>query len=408
MALFPQYSHGSFQGKTFTNLVISEGAAPAEPLIPAATENANVKFQYAFGPDGQTNVVIPKGKIVEAGSPEWDYKTEHFVSTIKIAEPDSEKAIGVNHHNVYQRLRDRFNGNLATVVTRSYIEVPYIDTEGLDTTARTALLNSINYGVAYGDLEPGDFVKVGEYGNFVKADPDTDNFAKIVGQVWAVETDLPPAGFLQYFLDMTENEYAEFVRNASYAPSPGTIHRGRGSQKINAPGSLNPLDKPELLPFKGIPFLTDGYFMAKTEVKDIGIGLDNGAPVDDRVEYVRVSDTGAVNIDAAGTVEVTDYRKAMITVKLKDRLAAMGDGTVTVHIGDESFNSEANPNRVHIDYTNNAVVIYFDENIEAGTEGAGRKAIKIDATQIVNPIAGVPSAWDFEKSMGAVRILLAR
>lgn len=414
MALFPQYTRDfAFKGKTFTNLVISEGDAPAEKLIPAAVENSNVKFQYAYGPtlspsQNETNVVIPKGKILEAGVPEWDFETEHLVQTVKIAEPGSMKALGVNHHNVYQRIRDRYAGNPVTVITRNYIEVPYIDTTGLDATGQTKLLNSINYGVAYGAgpqaLQPGDFVKAGEYGNYVKFDPLVDNFASVVGQAWAVETELPPAGFLQYFLDLDETAYTELIKNASYAPAPGTIYYNRGDQKVNMAGSYGDISKKlSLLPYKGIPFLTDGYFKAKQEVT--GISLDNdgaGTQTDARVEYVRVNDTNSVAIAQDGTVTVSDYRKAMIVVKLKDKLAAWGDGKVVVNIGGVAYDSEVNPNIVHVDYANNTVVIYFYENF------AVAKDIKIDATMIVNPVAGIPTGWDFEKSMGAVRILLSR
>jgi hypothetical protein len=427
MALFPQYTRDfNYKGRTFTNLVVSEGDAPAEKLIPAASENRNVKFKYAFGPTlsdttNEQNVVIPKGKIVQPGDMEWDFETEYFVQTIKIAEAGSSTAIGVNHHNVYQRIRDRYAGNPATVITRNYIEVPYIDTTGLDETGQTKLLNSINYGVAYGagkaSVKAGDYLKVGEYGNFVKWDPAADKFEQIIGQAWAVETQLPPAGFLQYFLDMDGDAFSELIKNASYAPSPGTIYYGQGNQKVNSIGSMGDISKKvNLLPYKGIPFLTDGYFRAKTEVTGIQVSLlADGTSTDARVEYVRVNDSNSIslsNATAAGadpetqpavpsTVTVTDYRRAMLTVKLKDQLAAIGDGTVSVKIGDTTYDAEANPNIVHVDYYNNTVVIYFNENI-------ANKAITIDATMIVNPVAGIPTEWDFEKSMGAVRILIRR
>lgn len=421
MALFPQYTRDfNYKGRTFTNLVVSEGDAPAEKLIPAASENRNVKFKYAFGPTlsgttNEQNVVIPKGKIVEPGDMEWDFETEYMVQTVKIAAPDSVKAIGVNHHNVYQRVRDRYAGNPATVITRNYIEVPFIDTTGLDAANQTKLLNSINYGVAYGggaaSIKAGDFVKVGEYGNFVKWINGTDTFDKIIGQAWAVETQLPPAGFLQYFLDMDDTEFAQLVKNASYAPAPGTIYYARGDQKVNMAGTYGDVSQEvKLLPYKGIPFLTDGYFRAKTEVTGIGIGLTaEGAPVDAKVDYVRVNDGNSISVSTDGKVTVTDYRRAMLTVKLKDQLAAIGDGTIKVYVGTEADgttpilygDADANPNKVHVDYQNNAVVIYFDENVAAQT-------VKIDATMIVNPVAGIPTEWDFEKSMGAVRILIRR
>lgn len=417
MALFPQYTRDfNFKGKTFTNLVISEGDAPAEKLIPAAEENKNVKFQYSYGPllsgtTNEQNVVIPKGKILEAGVPEWDFETEHMVQTVKIAQPGSMKALGVNHHNVYQRIRDRYAGNPVTVITRNYIEVPYIDTTGLDATGQSKLLNSINYGVAYGAgplaLQPGDFVKAGEYGNYVKFDPEVDNFASVIGQAWAVETELPPAGFLQYFMDIDDSSadvWDQLVKNAGYAPAPGTVYYNQGGQKVNMAGSYGNIAKDvKMLPYKGIPFLTDGYFKAKTEVT--GMVLDNdgaGVFTDGRVEYVRINDTNSLTLQNDGTVLVSDYRKAMITIKLKDKLAAIGDGKVVVTIGGVAYDSDVNPNIVHVNHYDNTITLYFYENF------AVAKDISIDATMIVNPVAGVPTGWDFEKSMGAVRILLSR
>jgi hypothetical protein len=56
---------------------------------------------------------------------------------------------------------------------------------------------------------------------------------------------------------------------------------------------------------------------------------------------------------------------------------------------------------VHIDFTNNMVVVY----LEADTTYAD---IAIDAKLVVNPVAGVPTEWDYAGSVGAVRILLQR
>lgn len=435
MALFPQYTRDfNYTGKTFTSLVVSEGDAPAEKLIPTAAENANVKFDYAYGPDGQKKVVIAKGKIVQPGNMEYDYETEYQVQTIKIAEPDSKSAIGVNQHNIYQRLRDRFNGNPATVLTRNYIEIPYIDTTGLDATQTDELLHAIHYGVAYADptnqnskIVPGDYLKVGVYGNFVKWKPQTitqDDTTKnitvtgdtpdmIVGQAWAVETQLPPAGFLQYFLDMSNETYAEFVKGASYAPAPGTNYYNVGTQKVNTPGTYGDISqKYNLLPFKGIPFLTDGYFKAKTLVSGMGVSYNatTGAPVDNRIEHVRVNNPLAIEVSETGNeITVLDYRKGMVSIKFKDKLAALGDGVIVVHDlvdGEDpvTLTPDENPNRLHLDYQNNTIVLYFDENTVVDKP----HVITVDATLVVNPVAGVPTAWDFTKSMGAVRILLMR
>jgi hypothetical protein len=170
MALFPNVETDyTFGGKTHTNLVVSEGAAPAEKWIVAKEEMDVVKFNYAFGPEGNQGVVLAKGKIVELGAAEYDRETARNISTIKTAGVSSVKAVGVNHHNIYQRRRDRFSGNnqpAPVVLTRSYIEVPLF--EHADAATASGMAKAMNYGAAYGtsnQLQPGDFVKAGADGN---------------------------------------------------------------------------------------------------------------------------------------------------------------------------------------------------------------------------------------------------
>ena len=59
MALFPNphdaVLYNGAVGKTHTNLVVSEGAAPAERYIVSST-NAFEPFIYEFGPEGNQTV----------------------------------------------------------------------------------------------------------------------------------------------------------------------------------------------------------------------------------------------------------------------------------------------------------------------------------------------------------------
>ena len=124
MALHPNSNDMLYSGaigKTHTGLVVSEGAAPAEQFTVSKTNTAK-PFAYEYGPEGNQNVVIAKGKIVEAVGEERNPETGFMETAIKVAEPDSIKAIGVNHHNVYEQRRGRMEGNRPTVLTRSYIE----------------------------------------------------------------------------------------------------------------------------------------------------------------------------------------------------------------------------------------------------------------------------------------------
>lgn len=430
MPLFPEVNT-YYKGRTHTQLVISEGVSPAEKWIPSATEA--VKFQYAFGPEGNQNVVIPKGKIVTLSGLEWDYETEHYVPAMKIATAASTHVIGVNHHNVYERRRDRFSGNAPAIITREYIELPLFTSE-TDAAA-------IKFGAAWA-ADPsailGRFVKADNAGNFQLADPATDNYAKVVGQILGIETDVPPAGFLQYFLEMTDNEYTDFVKQMSYAPSAGkapgqdTYDVGTyplGASYLEAANRMRDWNK-------GIPRLTDGYFRARTHVTDIT--LDNketsvagtGTEGDPYVysagtayattdaQYNQITDvkvSGNVTFNATtGTVTVgADYRGAAMYIRLKDKFAndALKAGDTNAYPEFSGVNpanievkldavtvSDAN---VHIDYTNNMIVVYF-------TAAATNARLQITADLLINATPGIPTGWDFKGAVGAVRILLQR
>lgn len=432
MALFPNVEMDyTFGGKTHTNLVVSEGAAPAEKWLVAKAEMDTVKFNYAFGPEGNQGVVLAKGKIVELGAPEYDRETARNISTIKTASLNSKRAVGVNHHNIYQTRRDRFSGNnqpAPVVLTRSYIEVPLFEhpmvVDGVSKTA-SQMASAMNYGAAYGDgtLTPGDFVKVGDNGNFTKLDTTVDSPFQIVGQVLAVERELPPAGFLQYYMDMEITEIEQWLKAAGTAPSPG----GNGSDAGAYPYGFPYVNKGWLPDFnkmlnpiinKGIPFLTDGYFAAKQTV--------TGIAIDDIYNATTNNDGNIENVVFSGTLTFGTMAGTTFTAAANQTVA-----TASVEVDANSRNNalfiklhhpidkaEANPVVVkytdgagaakqfagddfHIDLYNNLVVVYLEP-------GQKYHNINIDAKLVVDPIAGVPTEWDYAGSVGAARILLQR
>jgi hypothetical protein len=225
MAIFPQVNT-YFMGRTHTSLVVSEGNAPAEKYIPSAAEA--VKFQYYFGPEDNQNVVIPKGKAVALAGMEWDIETEHYIPALRVANGTLNAGnivaptIGVNHHNVYERIRDRFSGNQPTVITREYIELPMFPGK--------EFANAIKFGAAWVELGGtptsvdfanamiGKKIAVDENGNFTVANA---TYTDVIGTCLGVETDVPPAGYLQYFMELDDANWKEFIRNMSLTPSAG-------------------------------------------------------------------------------------------------------------------------------------------------------------------------------------------
>lgn len=420
MALFPNVeSDYTFGGRTHTNLVVSEGESPSEKWV-VAKDNGATPFIYEFGPEGNQTVVLAKGKVVELGAPEYDYTTGRQISTIKQAVADSNRAVGVLHHSVYEQRRDRFSGNNQpnpTILTRSYIEVPLFE-HGVEATA-AGFAKAMKFGAAYGlndatAIQPGDFVKVGQDGNFVKLDKATDSPFEIVGQVLAKETELPPAGFLQYYMEMEVPEIEAFLKAQGHAPSPGSNGKDAGAYPYGYPyttrgwkADFEKLLNPTIN--KGIPFLTDGYFRAKEVVNAISIRdiYNKETNNDGHIEAVRIAGAIEIGTDTAGTfvadaigndVRVAaDSRNNALFIKLRHPIDKTEASPIVVkHAGGTIAAKD-----VHVDLANNTVVVYFEA-------GAVINDLVIDAKLVVDPVAGIPTEWDYKGSVGAVRILLQR
>jgi len=409
MGLFPNVNDTyTFAGKTHTNLVVSEGNAPAERFTVAKDNNTRKhadgsviapEFTYVFGPEGNQTVLIAKGKIVEATDAQLDRETGHKHTAIRVADEGSTNVIGVIHHNVYQQRRDRMEGNVPTVIRRDYIEVPLFEHATVATAEGFA--KAMHFGAAYGankDLKPGDRVKVGKNGNFVKAVIDgatPDSPFAVVGQVLAVERDLPPAGFLQYFVDMRNPQLEEMIKAMSTAPTPG-----EGGYPMGYPYDIKSW-KPEFekqltqANDKGIPFLTDGFFRAKKvltgiDVKDLYDATTNN---DGAVEAVRPS--GDVEFDPATGKVTVGEKGGAVFIKLRHKI----DHTEAGHVVVKQDSTVVAANDVQIDIHNNTVVVYFDEAVTV-------TALTLDVKAIVDPVAGIPTEWDYAGSVGAVRIQL--
>lgn len=435
MALFPSVDATyTFNGKSHTNLVVSEGDAPSEKWI-VASDNAATPFIYEFGPQYNQTVVLAKGKLVELGAPEYDYNTSRNVTTIKQAANNSKSVVGVNHHNVYDQRRDRFSGNNQpnpTVITRSYIEVPLFE-HAVQATA-SGFANAMKFGAAYGTndaniLKPGDYVKVGDNGNFVKVDTTNDSPFEVVGQVFNIEREVPPAGFLQYYLNMDIPELEAWLKAAGTAPSPGTNPDSSATAyPYGAPYTnkgwlpnfnllLNPIIN------KGIPFLTDGYFKAKTVVNGIALNDIYDATTNNAGQIENVRFAGNITfghhdatlnggaggfapstgnaIDAGVKVDPASYNNA-IFIKLRNMIDRGEANPIVVKLDGVPVDSkDVVVDMTHYQLNSNVVVVYLKPGITVNN-------LTIDAKLVVDPVAGVPTEWDYQGSVGAVRILLQK
>lgn len=418
MAQFPNVN-GSYnqKGKTHTNLVISEGMAPAEDLVISRTNGAT-PFIYEYGPEGNQTVVLAKGKIAEVVGAEYDAETGYEKTAVKQATDASEKVAGVNLHNVYSRRRDGMHSTLTkpTLITRNYIEVPLFETTGAsDLTGAQQLAEAMKFGAAVSEsglagtkLLPGDRVVSDRSGNFRKYVKGTDAPEAIVGQVWAKETQLPPAGFLQYYSDLVNPELEAFLKSLSITPSPGFPSQGDGAFPYGAPYT-NKGWKPEFerllsgAKLEGIPFLTDGFFRAQeTREFDAAVGADGAKVQDANIEAVRAGE--GVAFDAANNKIVVQpgVRNGAVFIKLKHKI----DATKLANVAAKLDGATVNANDLHVDVTNNTIVVYLPMNeSDAVVEHVG---LHLVVPMIVDPIAGIPTEWDYKGAVGAVRILLQK
>lgn len=410
MALFPNVQDAyKFKGKTHTNLVVSEGMAPAEHFIISRTNTAT-PFIYEYGEEGNQTVVLAKGKIVEVAGSEYDHDTATYKTAVKQATDAAQKAIGVNFHNVYARRRDGMHSTITkpTVITRNYIEVPLFETSGTnDLTASQALAEAMKFGAAVSEskqantrIDAGDYVVSDKSGNFRKYVKGTDAPEAIVGQVLAKETELPPAGFLQYYQELVNPEMEAYFKLISQnTPSPGMGKDPLGAYPYGAPYTHKGW-KPEFekllanARLTGIPFLTDGFFRAQeTRTFDLKKA--------EEIEAIRPSDAVVVEQDGKVTIK-KGTRNAALFIKLKHKVDATRMDSVQVTAGGKQLNAQD----IHVDTYKNTIVIYLQENL---TESDIKlDSVSLTVPMIVDPIAGIPTEWDYKGNTGAVRILLQK
>jgi hypothetical protein len=283
----------------------------------------------------------------------------------------------------------------------------------------------------------GKFVKSDANGNFVVASQADFANGLVVGQVYGVEVDIPPAGFLQYFMEMSDNEYLQFIKDTQIIPSMGRTKDDAAKDPMTSNLFPYPLGVGYLKDRKalaailndykaGIPFLTDGYFKARTT--KTYAGLDDASVIDIRV-------AGNVSVaDLDKSITVSDYVGSALFIRIKEPFAkdmlnpddvnanaanlpefAGGPGPANIKVFLQSADYDAtDPENIvgtktqvsaanlHIDYQNNMVVVYFTSAVEEGTK------VIIEATVLENQIPGIPTGWDFKGNIGEARILLMK
>ncbi len=405
MALFPGTSGPMRDTKdtynrTNTKLQAGTHDSPGEKF--AIDPQLPRLFRYHFGGDGW--VVIPKGRAVAPSTnnfgetqdgvvKDFDSNTKLPVITLanggkdfkEIAKDGSERTrtanrpIGVAYGNLYEEFVDGFNGMQPTIENEIYIELPYIPAR--------AEAYDIEWGSFY-DVNParparnGDFVMSDETGRLIVADfEDIQEKMKaattikdlaelvaqeslmreqVIGQIWAVETNMPPQGWLQWVQWSQEDQRTDdkWINNSGFRPED--IGKTDGHPGYPYEKTYANWDKGQYKP-KGIPGLTDGSNI-EVSYTDENIGAVNPG-VEGRFDLFLKhlpAVVGTIEIKIDGTVVTPSYVNAET-------------GLIVL---DAAKNTTTTPKQITASY------------------------------KATGQIPGVPTGWDFKGSIGAVRILL--
>ena len=267
-----------------------------------------------------------------------------------------------------------------TVENEIYIELPYIPNK--------ADAEEIEWGSFY-DVDPvngvkaGDFVMSDENGRIIKADFEKqrailtsgtasaeEKFAavaeiarlqeQVIGQVWAVETNLPPQGWLKW-VGWTDTQMLEDGNPSGFTAAD------IGASEDGFPGY--PYEKT----YRNWDVKTNRYYPQ-------GIpGLTNGSRIEMDFEDV----IGTVQPGTGGRFDLRIERTPIV------------EGSVTLEVGGVAVTPE------NIHYETGLVTFTYNNTGTAPVDVVA----KYKAT---GQVPGVPTGWDWKGSVGAIRILLQK
>lgn len=435
MPLYPPTEAMAFKSRTHTNLVVSEGTYVPETFL--IDRDLLPMFTYPYG--GAGNVVIPKGLAVALmGEQLYDANDKVYREGLTIAN-GSNSPLGLAHHSLYETMPDAFptGSNLPLVVNRQYVELPLLSAANKVYSGGTVSTDPadilMKWGCAYPNtLSAGDFVKPDGAGRLIKWNANktvsaetvetftasgttqviypnwpvmvgtvtvtdagsgdatgvtatvlgagaiklagltntnnytdlkitytslmSDNEDQKLGKILAVDTNMPPTGWLKYFV--MDDVFRAYQEQRDILPT---------DRSYDADYKKAEERKYERM-WMGIPYLTDGRMSSKTAVT--GETLDTLGTLNE--------DTVVVLTTAHKPISDTD--------------------TLTVKINSSAVRAGA---RYKVDYALGKIYLY-------ATPADSGHAVTIDYTHLESQVPGIPTAWDWAGSVGAVRILLLK
>ena len=401
MALMSGYSRveGS---RSNTHLIKSGHMSPAEywildPTFKDTTMSSvfkdGVLFDYEYGGDGFTEVVIPMGRVVGVSAPVKDFVTKKMVTTMTLPGLSTDNNnIGMVPYNISKNWfqEDKFGGNQPSIITSDYVTLPYIPSVAAQTTydkpgvlAEEKALSvdlRMPWGAVIGTgVKEGSYLKATPSGRLTLWEKGTDDYSEVVGQVLATDLNSEQWGWYKWMLwdEAVRHEDAAYVNRSGSSNLPSdsgypfdpnyakgdTVFQNYQSQYITNP--------------TGIPGLHDGngnwkhYGINDTEYKDMEIG-EIPADVAEGATIILQA------VDYAGG-KLTDLQANSVTVKI---------GTTPVEATDYTVN-----------YAKGIITL---KNVKAAD-----KSKKITATYKAYH-NGTPSYLDFKGVVGAVFVLLKK
>lgn len=360
MALFEGAKRNTTAGKTFSRLVVSDGFAPADKwLVDEALPT--VLPDYDWGGVGE--IVIPKGLAVGVKAAVKDPETGKFITVMTIADGSTVMPTGIAPYNIMRKTNDRMYHNLPSMITRDYIELPYFTAAAsvydAGTPSKLATKIKFPWGCAYGTLAVGDYVTTDAAGRLVKLADPAAKYTSIVGQVLAMDTNIPPEGWLKWLYQEPEMN-PERRDDANFYPAPGVDGYGYD------PAYKEVVDK---ISGRGIKGLTDGGGIGRTTVTaEVGPEAVTAAAGTQLIMRLAHADVYEDSVK----IYATDHASTPVTTELTNFHVNLENGWVTITLDDAVDNVDITADYDWQDFSK----------------------------------AGTPTAWDFAGAAGAVRILL--
>lgn len=360
MAIFEREAKRKPGTRSNTKLFVSGGDAPAEHWI--TDSELPILFNYDYGGAAQKEVVISKGMAVSIKpDPSYHYESQKNKGVLTIARPEQPGLVGLAPYNFTKHNDDFLDGNQPSIITREYIELPYIP--NADDAA------DVNWGAVHGTIKNGDLVtysrNANNYGKLVKWEEGTHSVRDILGQVLAMELDQEPWGWLKWAMwDETAKREDLGPQNKSGYAAPG-----------EAGYPFDPDHKDGIIDM-------DGYLSQYT-TNPTGIpGILDGSQ---KAQTVQSATFDVLTGTAAGT-------QIQVNLGLKNVV----EGSVNVFDGNGAPVSAEN-------FTVNYAKGILTYTVEAEALADATYSVQFRAN-----FFGTPAGWDFRGAVGAIRILLQR